>query len=344
MQAAQWSIIPHGINAELKRKTSHARGVDNCLRVLVPGHINGGKGKALLDELLPHLPDNTRLILLGCGDLADGFSSPWVQTIPSYTRENLPDYIVEIEPDLALLASTVPETYGYVLSEMLQLGIPVICSNMGAYAERASALPGILLVEPSAEHFQKALVELRDHPARLDALRRELPFVFPDLNEMAKAWATVLPAATPRWQFERMDTTNFEDEIIMDVRLLQMNKTLQGVYAANQKNNRSIEESLSSINRQQGMLENLLIRQASVESSLHDKDNRITALTDQFAQMQKDAAESLHRIEKQRSELATEVARLSAESLAQQAKMDLLKHELLAMQAKRGWRFLSLFK
>lgn len=71
-----------------------------------------------------------------------------------------------------MLPSTVPETYGYVLSEMLQSGIPVICSNIGAYAERAKYLPGITLVKPDTESFLAALVRFRDDRALLSEQKK----------------------------------------------------------------------------------------------------------------------------------------------------------------------------
>jgi O-antigen biosynthesis protein len=373
MQNGVWSIIPHGISDELKRDTIFYQNLsEKKLKVVVPGRINGEKGEALLEKLLRDVPENIAFVLLGCSDLAEKFAGPRVETIPHYTQASQVKYMDDIMPDMALLPSTIPETYGYVLSEMLQLGLPVICSDLGAYAERGRLLPGVVLVEPKLEHFKNKLIELRDNPNQLNALRRELPFFSPSLSQMAKAWAAALPVTVPKWQYECVSNLNFENEVTMEAQLLQVSKTLHGVYAQTHQNTAFIEDSQVSINRQQAMLENLLIRQGNAESSLHDKDSRITALVDQFVQMQKDAAQSLKAIDKDRHNMVLALAKQSAalaehstelqqvkkerdalladvaksldELAAQKTRLDDLKQQLQAMQAKRGWRFLSLFK
>lgn len=348
---ARWSILPHGV-APLARtaEPDTTKKIGN-LKVLVPGHINGGKGEVLLNELIPSLPDGVELVLLGSAHLSDQFASEKVTTIDHYRREELADIVSQIKPDLALLASTVPETYGYVLSEMLQLGIPVVCSDIGAYAERGQYLPGVMLVKPEKAAFLEMLVQFRDHPEQLARQKHDLPYSFPDLREMANAWATHLPANPPQWLYEFIDDPSIEVEVTMNLQLNHLSEILKAVHATTEKNTQVSHEALDSINRQQASIEemlagisaqsrhiaNLLETQNAIEVALQNKAEEIERL-------KIEAGEQAHGFQEQLRLAAAREAGLQTNIDMIGSRLDLLSQDLAAMQAKRGWRFLSFFR
>lgn len=369
----RWVVIQHGIDIQVSRDITAEEKTIGRLKVLVPGHINGAKGEVLLRELLPHLPNEIEFVLLGSAHLSEQFASEHVTTIDHYQRSELGDIVAKIQPDIALLASTVPETYGYVFSEMLQLGVPIICSNIGAFAERAPHLPGVTLVSPDVESFLQALITFRDKPELLEAQRKYLPFVFPNLMKMANAWADVLPASPPQWLFEFTDDPNIENEVKMNLQLTHLSELLKAVHVATEQNTKSSNEALESINRQQSSMDSLventsmqsqqlaalLAKQDKLEAALMNKNKEIAWLTSHAGELKNAFQEQItladnreksfkEAIEILQSELKREVAVIrdeaSADSSELRTKINSLNDELKSMRSKRLWRIIKFFK
>jgi O-antigen biosynthesis protein len=191
-----WQVIEHGLApwpswAEpLAGIPQHSRG---RLRVVVPGRIRGGKGENLLAELIPTLPDDVELILLGAG--AAGmrfFGNRRVHLQLDYRREELPQLLGDLHADIALLPSTVAETYSYMLSELRSLGVPVIATRLGSFAERISNGVDGFLVPPQADALRSLLADLSGERVALQQLQRApAP---PTVALMARAYADVLEA------------------------------------------------------------------------------------------------------------------------------------------------------
>jgi glycosyltransferase involved in cell wall biosynthesis len=137
--------------------------------VLVPGRLKGGKGERLLDALLPIAPREIDWTFAGGGESAARFAGRTRgRVIDDYRVEDLPGIVADVDPDLALLPSLLPETFGYVLSEMHALGVPVLASRLGAYGERIDTpTNGLPAVAPEAAAFAAALVECAAAPHRL---------------------------------------------------------------------------------------------------------------------------------------------------------------------------------
>jgi GT2 family glycosyltransferase/glycosyltransferase involved in cell wall biosynthesis len=164
----------------------------DTLRVLVPGRINGGKGEHLLAQLIPQLPPGVELVLLGCG--AAGmrfFGADRVHVELDYARDELPRRVAELDPDLALLPASVAETFSYTLSELRLLGLPVLATRIGSYAERIQHGRDGLLVEPEAAAIARALQFLARSPQALRSLVKA-PVPVQTLASMALAYAEVI--------------------------------------------------------------------------------------------------------------------------------------------------------
>jgi glycosyltransferase involved in cell wall biosynthesis len=83
---------------------------------------------------------------------------------------------------LAVFPSKCQETYGLVVDEALAHGVPVVCSDAGALAERRGR--GGVVVTPLAG-LSAALAELVGSPARLAALRAAIPADLPTIAASA---------------------------------------------------------------------------------------------------------------------------------------------------------------
>ncbi|MEZ5964957.1 MAG: glycosyltransferase [Planctomycetota bacterium] len=80
----------------------------------------------------------------------------------------VPQDLERADVDYAVLPSLADESYGLVLDEALQLGLPVIASDVPAYRERAQGDASVFFPPGDAT----ALAALLAAPARLEALQR----------------------------------------------------------------------------------------------------------------------------------------------------------------------------
>ena len=93
-----------------------------------------------------------------------------VHIIMDYQRERLPELISVIQPDCALLMSVVSETFSYTLSEMRQLGIPVIATAVGSFRNRIVDGKSGFLCKPESSDISRRLRQLHDNPPLLGSI------------------------------------------------------------------------------------------------------------------------------------------------------------------------------
>ncbi len=201
----RFDLIGHGLRAfgaaPLPKPPVRGR-----MRIVVLGRLNGGKGERLLRALLAtDLREHAELFLVGCGRSGLGFLGERdVHLVFDYRRDELPQLLARIAPDAALLPATVAESFSYTLSELRALGIPVIATRLGAFAERITHPHDGLLVEPDAGAIAALVAELHDEPGALAAIREQLASApaQPGIAEMAIAHRALLvaDAAAPHWQ------------------------------------------------------------------------------------------------------------------------------------------------
>lgn len=315
---ADWRIIPHGA-IRLDRVDGNQRSDQTQkLRVLVPGHLNGDKGESLLLKLLPELPANIELVLLGCAAyLQHKFQHEAITCYPEYKREDLSAWVEKIQPDIALLPSLVPETFGYVLSEMLAVGVPVLCANIGAYAERAKSLDCVITVAPYADAFIEKLEYFRDSPDELEKLAASLPIHAATLTEMANAWVKVSPAKSPNWFFNYSASRQIQEDSAMDRKidqLIEMSIKTAGLHQEQQrKSAENLEQLLAShqqlgdcfvklqaefIQREQALIESA----GKLEKSLLVQSELKLALLQQQKDFQQEIID-LHKLQARQTEI-----------------------------------------
>jgi GT2 family glycosyltransferase/glycosyltransferase involved in cell wall biosynthesis len=196
MAALEIALIPHGTPGGDRRETVRARPrADGKLRVLIPGRIQPGKGKALLQAALPDLTRFAHVYLVGSGKHGeDFFGLPGVSVLFQYDRNELDTILAAIGPHAAALLSVVPETFSYTLSELKQRGVPVIATRRGAFAERLDHGRTGWLIEPLADELVAAIEHFWNDPAALqalgDALRKDPA---PRMADMIQAYDALCP-------------------------------------------------------------------------------------------------------------------------------------------------------
>ena len=148
---------------------------DGKLRLVIPGRMQEGKGQSLLLSALPELTRHAQIYLLGAGKNGEAFfGKAGVDVVLQYRREDLPELMRTIGPDVAALLSVVPETFSYTLSEMRQLGLPVIATRVGSLAERVRHEHDGWLIDPSAEALVEAVRRIAAQRSLLETVRANL--------------------------------------------------------------------------------------------------------------------------------------------------------------------------
>jgi GT2 family glycosyltransferase/glycosyltransferase involved in cell wall biosynthesis len=214
LAALDWRIVPHGLAPFRALERAPDPPARERLRVLIAGRIGGGKGLALLQSLIPRLAAGIDFWLIGCGKAGEVFfAQRGAHLVFDYEREELPQLIARIAPDLALLAPTVAETFSYLLSELQVLAVPVLATALGSLAERIEHGRTGLLVEPDVDAIAAALEALAAERARLGTIRAVLR-ALPQRTaaDMAREYAELLPIAAqvgPRYRFGAAAPTNF---------------------------------------------------------------------------------------------------------------------------------------
>lgn len=179
--ALEIDVVPHGFRPFDAPEHGHdapgpSASNDAPLHLVIPGRLTEGKGRELVEAVLPKLAGRIRLTALGCGQ--DGyalFGTGGIDLVPGYRRDDLPHLIAALKPHAALMLSTVPETWNYTLSEMRALGLPVVATRVGAFAERVRDEEDGLLFEPTAEALLETLERLIEEPGRLAELAARVP-------------------------------------------------------------------------------------------------------------------------------------------------------------------------
>lgn len=187
------TVIPHGLPRIAEAPTARAAARrPGPLRILVPGRLVGGKGEWLLEALLPLCPPGLDWCFAGGGEPAARYASAvGGRAILEYRPDDLPRLVADVDPDLALLPSLLPETFGYVLSEMQALGVPVLAADTGAYGERAArGEPGLSVVPGHAAAFAAALA---DHAAHPEGLPRCVPAPT-SMDDARASWQRLQPS------------------------------------------------------------------------------------------------------------------------------------------------------
>lgn len=170
LDRTRFHIIAHGIDMQTKplMPQQHPRP-----RILLLGGIGPEKGLHLLRALFPALADKADVFLLGCGEAGTEFANyQGVHIQPRYSRQELPQLVEAISPDLGLLLSVVPETFSYTLSELFAFGIPVVATRLGSFADRIEHGRTGLLADPRPEALSAAINQLLTNQ-ELRALMRQ---------------------------------------------------------------------------------------------------------------------------------------------------------------------------
>jgi len=196
----RFTTIPHGYRNPLEKKPVAEPATGERMRIMVFGQLSEAKGLELLEPALPELTRFAEVYFVGGKEVGELFRfKPHVHLVSNFEFSELPGHVAQINPHLAVLASIVPETFSYALSEMWMLGIPVAATRVGAFAERIRHGENGFLFDPDARSLAKTLESIDlDRPA-LAKVRADLAGWKPQsARAMVEAYHRAAPLAAGR--------------------------------------------------------------------------------------------------------------------------------------------------
>ena len=167
------TVVPHRVDYAPRRLPS----VDHAapLTVAVVGQISVQKGAEIVRDLVrradrEQLP--LKVVVIGALDLR--VDSKRLEVTGRYERDDLVELVEAHHVNMALFPSICPETFSYVVEELMRLELPIVAFELGAPAERLRGYARARLCrETSADAALDAIVgfhrELADHVATVSA-------------------------------------------------------------------------------------------------------------------------------------------------------------------------------
>ncbi|MGE5669044.1 MAG: glycosyltransferase, partial [Betaproteobacteria bacterium] len=168
-------VVPHGIDLAVPRIEPAQRSADEPLRVVVLGRMSERKGSKLLHAAAEGLRGLAEITLVGCGEggLALARDCGW-PSIERYEPDALPGLLRDIAPHAGLLASIIPESFSYTLSELSALGIPPLVTALGSFRDRVVDGENGFLFEPDKSALVALVRRLHAQPGLLAGVARRL--------------------------------------------------------------------------------------------------------------------------------------------------------------------------
>jgi hypothetical protein len=198
LQSVPMHLIPHGIDLDAGKLPYPSRDATQKLRLVVLGRLSLHKGLALLREAAAGLDAHADVTLLGCGrdGLAFAREVGW-RAVEKYDVEQLPALLRDIAPHAGVLASVIPETFSYTLSELFALGVPPLATALGSFRERIAEGETGFLFDPRPDALVALVARLRGEPDALERVARNLAARPPGRGtaEMTADYRALLPMA-----------------------------------------------------------------------------------------------------------------------------------------------------
>ena len=168
-------LIAHGIDLSAAPLPIATRSPAARLRIVVLGRLSQHKGTELLREAYAELLPYAEITLVGCGGNGVKLATAcnW-KFIEKYKPEELPDILRKIAPHAGLLASVIPETFSYTLSELNHLGIPTIATALGSFNDRIVHGESGFLFKPTRAALIEIIQRLHSQPELLAAVAGRL--------------------------------------------------------------------------------------------------------------------------------------------------------------------------
>ena len=168
LERGRISLVPHRVDYKPDRlpKADHSA----PLSIGILGHISVQKGALVVKEMVREIErqrEDIRVVVIGTLDAAP--DSERLVVTGSYQREELASLIEAHRINMLFFPSICPETFSYVIEEMMRLDLPIVAFDLGAPAERLRNYSASRLCKDVSA--QAALTALVEYHAQLMAMQ-----------------------------------------------------------------------------------------------------------------------------------------------------------------------------
>lgn len=169
-------VKPHTIDYLPAARPLHIDYDASCLTIGIVGAIGEHKGakvvRALAEEILRQ-KCNARIVVIGTIDIHVNKSV--VTVTGGYQKKELPFLLEQYNIHLVLFPSICPETFSYVVHELIALEMPIAVFDLGAQAESVSKYAwGRVIGNDSAANILNELVEFANQIKRTKIMENSL--------------------------------------------------------------------------------------------------------------------------------------------------------------------------
>ncbi len=227
MRELTFHLVPHGIDMQTDRLPMVSRTAAEPLRLVVLGRLSVHKGTELLRAAAKALRPIAQITLVGGGGngakLAEACG--W-HCIEKFEPNELPDILRKLAPHAGILASVIPETFSYTLSELNFLGLPSLSTALGSFNDRIVDGHNGFLFPPTAEGLVVLVTRLHGDPQLLTGVAETLSKITKHrtVAEMVADYHAILPLLPQA-------VARFPVGIGMDTGLTDPYRHLTGAYA-----------------------------------------------------------------------------------------------------------------
>ena len=171
LASARLTLVPHRIDFTPRRPAK----VDSSERLVIGvfGEISAQKGAHIvvqMVQLIEQMHVDADIVVVGSLDVP--CDSARLRVTGRYRREQLPDLVERHGINVAFFSSVWPETFSYVVAELMALHMPVVAFDLGAPAERLRPYAlGRLCGEISARAALDTVMALHAELARDNSAR-----------------------------------------------------------------------------------------------------------------------------------------------------------------------------
>lgn len=137
MDTSRAVVMPHKV--DYLKSAAISPSYTATLRIGVVGNIGYHKGGMVIQKLARAIKARGLDIqIVVIGTIGVPCEEPVVRQTGAYQRDELPVLIKNSGANIMLFPSIWPETFSYVVQELIELNLPVACFDLGAPAERLS--------------------------------------------------------------------------------------------------------------------------------------------------------------------------------------------------------------
>ena len=168
MSGLKFHLIAHGIDMDGQPLPVASRAATERLRLVVLGRLSTHKGAELLRGACEALRPLAEVTLVGCGGngvkLAEACGWNYIE---KFEPVELSAILARLSPHAGLLASVIPETFSYTLSELNFLAVPALATALGSFNDRIVDGENGFLFPPTAVGLLALVSRLFAEPSLL---------------------------------------------------------------------------------------------------------------------------------------------------------------------------------